>query len=91
MKNKIKDGVRLNLYVDRSIIQLLDKIAANKLTSRSQAVEQIVRAYESAQKSAQNHTQDERPPPAIALPPHVVTITMAPTSHNTQQPKQTPP
>ena len=35
----------MNLYLDRRVVALLDKIAGQKNTSRSQSVEQIVREY----------------------------------------------
>lgn len=48
MKPKIKDGTKMNLYVDRSIVEILDARAAENNTSRSQYVERLVREADSS-------------------------------------------
>ena len=48
MKPKIKDGTKMNLYVDRSIVKILDACAAENNTSRSQYVERLVRETNTA-------------------------------------------
>lgn len=62
MKAKIKDGTKLNLYVDKGIVAILDRLAAERGTSRSQLVEQLARAADrpTAPKPLRRMTPEER-------------------------------